>query len=302
MKYVKSDILSTSKKLSNASSDLNSIRNRLYSISPNNCTNTFYSKRYNIVRNIDSIQSDIESLSNDIANAANRMSNDDVQNANQLRSVFKNRAIGLYSGYLAFGLNRIELNKSSTIPTYLQYSRANMNMSSIQNLGAKNTSDIPWYQKVWNGVKSGAQSLGKAVGDFGSSVYNGGKEFFKSAGQWIGDRATDVGNFFKGAGEYTWKSIKKFILGDYDDENITVLSFLGNLVTSFFDFDLPLDLRDLVYDIQHWGEGDYFGVWFAVDCIALLPVVGMLKNLKYADAIADGAKNLLVNIQMIYMI
>ena len=60
-------------------------------------------------------------------------------------------------------------------------------------------------------------------------------------------------------------------------------------------FDFPADARDLVYDVQNWGEGDYFVVHLATDVVALLPVVGAVKYAKYlkkTDASTVGAKNL----------
>ena len=91
---------------------------------------------------------------------------------------------------------------------------------------------------------------------------------------------------------YIMKSGKKILLGDYTDEEVTVLSCGGNVVASIANLDMLFDIRDLTYDIQNWGEGEYFVARLAVDTIALIPVVGMVKYLKYADAATDTAKAL----------
>lgn len=93
-----------------------------------------------------------------------------------------------------------------------------------------------------------------------------------------------------GAGAYICKSGKKMALGDYTDDDITVLSFGGNIIASLANLDFLFDLRDLSYDITHWGEEEYFAVYLAADVVALLPVIGVLKYFKYTDKIADSSK------------
>lgn len=93
-----------------------------------------------------------------------------------------------------------------------------------------------------------------------------------------------------GAGAYIMKSGKKMALGDYTDEDITILSFGGNIIASLANLDFLFDLRDLSYDVTHWGEEEYFAVYLAADVVALLPVIGVLKYFKYTDEIADSAK------------
>lgn len=96
----------------------------------------------------------------------------------------------------------------------------------------------------------------------------------------------------KKAGEYVYFSLKKLVLGDYDEESQhTILSLIGNLGASLINIDVPLDLRDLAYDIQHWGVGDYFGIRLVLDLIGILPIIGALKYLKYSDEAEDLLKN-----------
>lgn len=44
---------------------------------------------------------------------------------------------------------------------------------------------------------------------------------------------------------------------------------------------MPMDIRDLTYDIQNWGEEEYFVLHLATDAIAVVPVIGAVKYAKY---------------------
>ena len=93
------------------------------------------------------------------------------------------------------------------------------------------------------------------------------------------------------ASKYVLKSGKKMVLGDFDEENQqTILSLGGNVAASVANVDLPLDIRDLAYDMSHWGEGDYFAARLVLDAVGIIPVIGAIKYLKHADDIHDAAK------------
>ena len=98
----------------------------------------------------------------------------------------------------------------------------------------------------------------------------------------------DVKQAANDAGAYVVKSGKKLALGDYTDENVTLLSFSGNVAASLLGADLLFDLRDLSYDITHWGEEEYFAVWLAADVVALLPVIGVVKYFSHFKTAANG--------------
>ena len=100
----------------------------------------------------------------------------------------------------------------------------------------------------------------------------------------------DVKQAANDAGAYVVKSGKKLALGDYTDENVTLLSFSGNVAASLLGADLLFDLRDLSYDITHWGEEEYFAVWLAADVVAILPVIGVVKYLSHFKSVAKGAE------------
>lgn len=84
-----------------------------------------------------------------------------------------------------------------------------------------------------------------------------------------------------GAIPYIEKSGEKLLLGNYSEKDVTLLSTAGNVGIALAGFDAPMDIRDLTYDIQHWGEEEYFVLHLATDAIALVPVIGAIKYAKY---------------------
>lgn len=292
MKYDKNAISNTARKLRSKSSDLGTIQTNLSRVSPKKCSSSFYSKRSSLVRRLSNVQSEINALSGDISNAASKMSSDDVQNAYHIRQVFSTRTPKISYGQRVFSTGNTTLKRTGVCGSSLLFSQMAMNRRSVSSLGNASLGSTPWYIKAGNFLRSGVTSAGEKVGEFGTKVWNGTSDFFSNAGKWGSERLNDLRDWGGSVGEYTWKSITKFVLGDYSDDNITALSFAGNIAAGIFDVDLPLDARDLVYDVQHWGEGDNFGVYFTLDVVALLPVIGVLKYCKYADDVADGAKDL----------
>ena len=110
----------------------------------------------------------------------------------------------------------------------------------------------------------------------------------------IKDRFTsgdiDVEQARRNAGEYVTRSGKKLVLGDYSEDEITILSASGEIITSIIGVDAAIDVRDLSYDLTHWGEEDYFAVRLATDAVALVPVIGAVKYLKYSKEASKGVK------------
>lgn len=92
-------------------------------------------------------------------------------------------------------------------------------------------------------------------------------------------------------GDYVYRSGRKMVLGDFaEDEEETLLSLGGSVAASIANVDAPLDIRDLAYDMSHWGEGDYFAARLALDAVGILPVIGAIKYIKHFDTVADVAK------------
>ena len=94
-----------------------------------------------------------------------------------------------------------------------------------------------------------------------------------------------------GIASYVIVSGKKLVLGDYSDDEVTVLSFSGDIIASLANIDILFDIRDLSYDITHWGEEEYFVIYLATDAVALLPVIGCVKHFMIADAVSSGIKH-----------
>lgn len=292
MRYDKNAISNTARNLCSKSSELSIIQTSLSRVSPKKCSSNFYLRRSSLVKRLSNVQSEINALGGNINNAASKMSSDDVQNAYHIRQALSNRTSKISYRQSLFSTGDITLKRCGVFGSTLLFSQTAMSRRSVSSLGNVSPGSTPWYSKVGILLRSGAASVGEKVSEFGSKLWNGASNFFSNAGKWASERLNDLRDWGNSAGEYTWKSITKFVLGDYSDDDITALSFAGNIVTGIFGVDLPLDVRDLVYDIQHWGEQDNFGVYFALDVVALLPVIGTLKYSKYADDVADGAKDL----------
>lgn len=101
----------------------------------------------------------------------------------------------------------------------------------------------------------------------------------------------DVKQAAASTGAYIVKSGEKIVLGDYSEEDVTILTFGGNIIASLANVDFLFDLRDLTYDVIHWGEGECFAVYLATDVIALLPVIGVVKYFDHFKTVADGVKS-----------
>ena len=97
---------------------------------------------------------------------------------------------------------------------------------------------------------------------------------------WLYDDAND--NY-----DYLSQSIVVFLLGDYSGQDPTVLSIAGGIAAGFFDYDLPLDIRELIYDVTHFDELNHPYRTIFFDTFALLPFIGAIK---YIDDIADFSK------------
>lgn len=140
--------------------------------------------------------------------------------------------------------------------------------------------DCDEFQMLLEGVKEEKSFLYRLKNDV--------VDTFKSFSEGFREETFDVKQAANDAGAYIVKSGEKLVLGDYSEENITLLSFSGNIVASLLNADIAFDLRDLSYSITHWGEGEYFTVWLAVDVIALIPVIGVVKYLSHFKTVSKG--------------
>ena len=90
--------------------------------------------------------------------------------------------------------------------------------------------------------------------------------------------------------EYYIQSGEKFLLGEYSNSSMTGLAAGLSVVASIVNLDVAMDLRDLTHDIQYIGDGSIGIVELGIDAASCLPVIGVVKNVKYLDDIKDAVK------------
>ena len=97
--------------------------------------------------------------------------------------------------------------------------------------------------------------------------------------------------YYEPAGsEYINNALLTALVGDYSGAETNLGGIAGSIAAGFLGIDLPKDLADLTYGFHHW-EWSWSHVGNQVlNGIALAPVVGVLKNLKYVDEVADVSK------------
>jgi RHS repeat-associated protein len=84
-----------------------------------------------------------------------------------------------------------------------------------------------------------------------------------------------------------WKqSGNQIIKGNYASD-VTLFGTVGQVVTGIFDFDLPGDIRDIVYDFTHWQWSWGHTGQTGLDFLGLVPVVGAFK---YSDEVGTLLK------------
>lgn len=96
---------------------------------------------------------------------------------------------------------------------------------------------------------------------------------------------------------YFLKSLKQLVLGNFTDD-VTILGTLGQIALGIFDFDLPMDIRDISADFANWKWSWGHAGQTALDMVGLLPVIGALKYadevgtlVKHGDDLADGLRH-----------
>ena len=157
---------------------------------------------------------------------------------------------------------------------------------------------------IGNAATTAANVTGQWFVDRGKDIC----EVSAIVGNWTSDRAndfvvlvTDTGEAIVCAAsnfdpsvlttkEYYLESGEKVLLGEYSDKDPTALSMGLNLAASVANVELGMDIRDLVYDVQNYGGGEVKLSGLALDAVAILPVIGVVKYFKYADTVADGVK------------
>jgi|GEM_PF-1139050 len=88
---------------------------------------------------------------------------------------------------------------------------------------------------------------------------------------------------------YYGKSAEFIIKGNYADE-VTGLGVGGSVLLGLFGVDIAADGRDLFHNFTHWEWSWGHAGETSMNLMGMLPLIGALKNLKYADEVADLAK------------
>ena len=94
--------------------------------------------------------------------------------------------------------------------------------------------------------------------------------------------------------ELLQKVLNQVLLGNYSDD-ITVTGTAGQIALGFSGIDFVADIRDLTWDVTHWEFNLEHFAQTGLDAIALVPVIGVIKNLdsvKNLDELAAVCKSL----------
>ncbi|MBU1934731.1 hypothetical protein KKF04_01620, partial [Patescibacteria group bacterium] len=88
---------------------------------------------------------------------------------------------------------------------------------------------------------------------------------------------------------YIIQSGNQVLKGNYTDD-ITILGTGTQVGAGILGVDLPMDLRDLAYDLAHWEwSWEHAGDTF-LDGIGLIPVIGIVKNADEVAALIKARK------------
>ena len=100
-------------------------------------------------------------------------------------------------------------------------------------------------------------------------------------------------------------ALSQIVGGNYSDE-VTITGTAGQIALSFSGVDVVTDVRDLTYDVTHWEWSWSHAGQTLVDLVAIVPVVGAVKNLdeltaltKNIDSISELAGSV-DNVQLLF--
>ena len=87
-------------------------------------------------------------------------------------------------------------------------------------------------------------------------------------------------------------AIQQLVLGDYDPDEHTKLGTAAQMLSGFLGIDLPMDIRDLVYDVTHKDSIPDYKKRIFLDVLALLPAIGAVKNLNKVNKLGNLSNDL----------
>ncbi len=161
---------------------------------------------------------------------------------------------------------------------------AGIDWESYQNSGLNDFTPtgpyLPYNPLMKNRITSGGDASG-TIANIRDSQYNGAEETGKGTDNGTGNQEDS----------YLKKSLDQVLLGNYTDD-VTLLGTAGQVGLGLAGLDLPADIRDLTYDLSHWKWTPGHVGQTLLDTVGLLPVVGGIKYMDEAGALAKGmAKN-----------
>lgn len=163
---------------------------------------------------------------------------------------------------------------------------------------------------AWEKITKASDATGEWICDTAGDIQVISAEALDSAGQWIDETGKELVYFTTTTGEvvaayvedidkeevvdYLTKSGEKLVLGEYSEEDPTLLSIGGTLAASVVNLDIGMDIRDIVYDVQHLDSEDVEISDIALSAVGLIPIIGVIKPAKKfldaADAVTTMAK------------
>ena len=163
---------------------------------------------------------------------------------------------------------------------------------------------------AWEKITDASDATGEWICDTAGDIQVVSAEALDSAGQWIDETGKELVYFTTSTGEvvaayvedidkeevvdYLARSGEKLVLGEYSEEDPTLLSIGGTLAASVVNLDIGMDIRDIVYDVQHLDSGEVEISDIALSAVGLIPIIGVIKPAKKfldaADAVTTMAK------------
>ena len=153
-------------------------------------------------------------------------------------------------------------------------------------INEKVTDKIAWIKENSLFSKDGIAVMGNNLADFGIEK----AEELEELAVGIKDYVKTIDPSVYTTKEYYIQTGEKLLLGEYSDANMTGLAVGLNILASVVNLDMAMDLRDLAHDIQYIGDGSVGIVELGIDAASCLPVIGIVKNVKYLDDVKDIAK------------
>jgi hypothetical protein len=89
---------------------------------------------------------------------------------------------------------------------------------------------------------------------------------------------------------YIGNGLGTIFVGKWSGAETNVLGATGSIVLGLTGFDFYKDIADITYDVAHWKWSWSHAGDTALDLIAVLPIVGVVKNVKHLDELVDGVK------------